>query len=71
MISFRLDSLLAILYFLFIIFYSSLSIHYIFLSLRAVLFTFIGKFAKLVLSRACTGFDGDDAALEAIRKKSR
>nr|DAO30269.1 MAG TPA: hypothetical protein [Caudoviricetes sp.] len=26
---------------------------------------------KLYLLWACTGFDGDDAALEAIRKKSR
>ena len=26
---------------------------------------------KYTCFRACTGFDGDDAALEAIRKKSR
>ena len=50
---------------------NTIRIHYIFLSIAPLLFTFTGKFARLVFSRACTGFDGDDAALEAIRKKSR
>ena len=50
---------------------NTIRIHYIFLSIAPLLFTFIRKFARLISLRACTGFDGDDVALEAIRKKSR